>query len=131
MRLGISMCFSILEIVVDSITIVKKCQTIDFNRSVIGALVRDIHSKKIHFQEIEFHFIPKAENTYAHILAKEALKKGEGHYLLGGAPGYVRCALQKRRPRLPDWKNERRPSWKSGSKRLKDFLKPAIIKSWD
>ncbi|MFQ6631507.1 hypothetical protein Gotur_008945 [Gossypium turneri] len=90
MRLGISMGFNILEIVGDSITIIKKCQTTDFNRSIIGALIRDIHSKKIHFQEIEFHFIPKAENTYAHILAKEALKKGEGHYLLGGAPGYVR-----------------------------------------
>nr|KJB34979.1 hypothetical protein B456_006G094100 [Gossypium raimondii] len=98
-----------------STAIIKKCQTTDFDRSVIGVLIRDIHSKNIHFQEIEFHFIPKAENTYAHIIAKEALKKGEGHYLLGGAPGYVRCALEKRRPRLPDWKKERRPSWKSGT----------------
>ncbi|MBA0844633.1 hypothetical protein Goarm_022608, partial [Gossypium armourianum] len=52
MQLGISMGFSILEIVGDSITIIKKCQTTDFDRSVIGALIRDIHNKKIHFQEI-------------------------------------------------------------------------------
>ncbi|MBA0819392.1 hypothetical protein Gohar_003672, partial [Gossypium harknessii] len=82
MRLGISMGFNILEIVGDSRTIIKKCQTTDFDRSVIGALIGDIHSKKVYFQEIGFHFIPKIEN--AHILAKEALKKGEGYYLLGG-----------------------------------------------
>ncbi|KAG8486679.1 hypothetical protein CXB51_019975 [Gossypium anomalum] len=95
MRLGISMGFSILEIVGDSRTVIKKCQTTDFDRSVIGAPIRDIHSKKVHFQEIEFHFIPKTENTYAYILAKETLKNGEGHYLLGGVPGYVRRALEK------------------------------------
>ncbi|MBA0833608.1 hypothetical protein Goarm_006039 [Gossypium armourianum] len=79
MQLGISMGFSILEIMGDSRTVIKKCQTTDFDRSIIGALIRDIHSKKIHFQEIGFHFIPKAENTYAHILTKEALQKGKGH----------------------------------------------------
>nr|KJB48190.1 hypothetical protein B456_008G056200 [Gossypium raimondii] len=101
-RLGISMGFSILEIVGDSRTVIKKCQTTYFDRSVIGALIRDIHSKKVHFQEIGFHFVPKTENTYTHILAKEALKMGEGHYLLGGVPGYVRRALEKSWPRLPD-----------------------------
>ncbi|MBA0635363.1 hypothetical protein Godav_025916 [Gossypium davidsonii] len=49
MQLGISMGFSILEIMGDSRTVIKKSQTTDFDRSIIGALTRDIHSKKIHF----------------------------------------------------------------------------------
>ncbi|MFQ6636086.1 hypothetical protein Gotur_014117 [Gossypium turneri] len=49
MQLGIYMGFSILEIMGDSRTVIKKCQTIHFDRSIIRALIRDIHSKKIHF----------------------------------------------------------------------------------
>ncbi|KAG8496513.1 hypothetical protein CXB51_009230 [Gossypium anomalum] len=80
----------------------KEMPKINFDKSAIGALIRDIQSKKAEFQEIGFHFIPKTENTYAHVLAKKALKKRESHYLLGGVPDYVCCALEKLRPRQPD-----------------------------
>ncbi|KAH1032175.1 hypothetical protein J1N35_044349 [Gossypium stocksii] len=99
-RLGISMGFNVLKIVGNSRTVIKKCQTADCDRSIIGALIRDIQSTKVHFQEIVFHFISKIKNTYAHILAKEALKKGEGHYLMGGIPSYVHRTLEKHWPRL-------------------------------
>ncbi|MBA0703235.1 hypothetical protein Goari_022093 [Gossypium aridum] len=42
------------------------------------------------------------KNEYAHILAQEALKKGEGHYLLGAVLSYVHREMEKRRSRQPD-----------------------------
>ncbi|MFQ6659870.1 hypothetical protein Gotur_028595 [Gossypium turneri] len=60
------------------------------------------HQRYSQQNEIGFHFIPKAENEYAHILAQEALTKGEGHYLLGAVLSYVRREMEKRRLRQPD-----------------------------
>ncbi|KAK5843316.1 hypothetical protein PVK06_005769 [Gossypium arboreum] len=53
-------------------------------------------------RKINFHHIPKSENTFAHVIAKEALKENEGHYLDGGIPEHVRRVLERRRPRAPD-----------------------------
>ncbi|MBA0562945.1 hypothetical protein Golob_007963 [Gossypium lobatum] len=84
------------------------------SKSVSGLVIRDVGGEIlasktiIHtevpspFAEIGFHFIPKAKNEYAHILAQEALKKGEGHYLLGAVLSYVHREMEKRRSRQPD-----------------------------
>ncbi|PPD96466.1 hypothetical protein GOBAR_DD06529 [Gossypium barbadense] len=78
------------------------------SKSILGLVIRDVGGEilasktVIHTEEIGFHFIPKAENEYAHILAQEALKKGEGHYLLGAVLSYVRREMEKRRRRQPD-----------------------------
>ncbi|MBA0630100.1 hypothetical protein Godav_002229 [Gossypium davidsonii] len=77
-QLGISMGFNSLAIVGDSRTVIKKCQSTDPDKSVIGALIRDIQSKKVHFKEIDFQFIHRLENECAHTLAHEALKRGKG-----------------------------------------------------
>lgn len=82
-QLGITMGFNSLQIIGDSRTVIKKCQSKDPDKSIIGALIRGIQSKKVYFQDINFHFIPKSENEYAHFLAKDVLKKGVGHYLQG------------------------------------------------
>ncbi|KAK5803149.1 hypothetical protein PVK06_030790 [Gossypium arboreum] len=42
------------------------------------------------------------ENIFAHMIAKEALKANEGHYLDGGVSEHVRRALEKRRQRAPN-----------------------------
>ncbi|MBA0700923.1 hypothetical protein Goari_027487 [Gossypium aridum] len=53
------------------------------DKSVIGAIIRDIQKKKADFQELIFQYIHRSENTYAHRLAKTALEKEEDTYLRG------------------------------------------------
>lgn len=101
-KLGISMGLNKIEVVGDSKTIIKKCQSIDTDKSVIGAIIRDIQSKKDRFQEIDFHFIPKAKNVYAHVIANEALKRRESFYLIGGIPDSVHQAVESFWPKAPD-----------------------------
>ncbi|MBA0738852.1 hypothetical protein Gogos_012171 [Gossypium gossypioides] len=72
-----------MGVVRDSKAIIKKCQSTGIDKSVIGAIIKDIQNQKDRFQEIEFHFVPKAENVYAHVIAKEALKRRESFYLMG------------------------------------------------
>ncbi|MBA0575740.1 hypothetical protein Golob_027637, partial [Gossypium lobatum] len=44
----------------------------------------------------------QSENIYAHLVAAEALKKGEGHYMVGDVPNTVRRAVERERPRHLD-----------------------------
>ncbi|KAG8481020.1 hypothetical protein CXB51_025742 [Gossypium anomalum] len=59
---------------------IKKCQSKNSDKSIIGAIIRDIHSSMNRFQEIKFQFIKRAENVYAHNLANESLRKNEETY---------------------------------------------------
>ncbi|MBA0820373.1 hypothetical protein Gohar_025734 [Gossypium harknessii] len=63
-----------IGVVGDSKTVIKKCQRSNTDKSVIGAIISDIQNQKNRFQEIEFIFVPKAKNIYAHAIATEALK---------------------------------------------------------
>ncbi|MBA0787144.1 hypothetical protein Gotri_025813 [Gossypium trilobum] len=101
-KLGISLGVNKIEVVGDSKTIIKKCQSSNTNKSVIGAIIRDIQNQKNSFQEIEFIFVPKAKNIYAHAIATEALKRRESFYLVRGILEMVRHALDKLWPKPPD-----------------------------
>ncbi|MBA0849047.1 hypothetical protein Goshw_010478, partial [Gossypium schwendimanii] len=74
---------------------------VDPDKSVIVALIRDLQSKNVHFQEIDFHFVHRSKNECAHILAHEALKRGQGKYFMGAVPDYVSRELEKRWTRHP------------------------------
>ncbi|MBA0738853.1 hypothetical protein Gogos_012172 [Gossypium gossypioides] len=91
-----------MGVVGDSKTIINKFQSTGIDNLVIRAIIRDIQNQKDRFQEIEFHFVPKVENVYAHVIAKEALKRRESFYLMGGIPESVRHALEKLQPKLLD-----------------------------
>ncbi|MBA0746818.1 hypothetical protein Gogos_009301 [Gossypium gossypioides] len=41
-----------MEVVGDSKTVIKKCQSTDTDKSIIGAIIRDIQSQKDRFQKI-------------------------------------------------------------------------------
>ncbi|MBA0638750.1 hypothetical protein Godav_025627, partial [Gossypium davidsonii] len=71
-KLGIFMGLNKIEVVGDSKTVIKKCQSTDTDKSVIGAIIRDIQSQKDRFQKIELYFVPKVENVYVHVMAKES-----------------------------------------------------------
>ncbi|MBA0604234.1 hypothetical protein Godav_016906 [Gossypium davidsonii] len=65
----------------DSKTVIKKCQENSIDKSVIGAIIRDIQNKKADFQELIFQYTHRSENMDAHRLAKNTLEKGENSYL--------------------------------------------------
>lgn len=82
LKLGIAMDFPSVTIMGDSRTIIKKCQAMKNDKSVIGAIIKDIHSKMTSFEYISFQFINRTENAFAHKIAEEALKKEEETYLV-------------------------------------------------
>ncbi|MBA0575638.1 hypothetical protein Golob_025180 [Gossypium lobatum] len=63
-------------------------------------------SKMVIHSAISFPFAAEAHarsaNEYAHIRAHEALKMGEGKYLVGAVPNYIRHEMENRRPMHPD-----------------------------
>ncbi|MBA0634705.1 hypothetical protein Godav_028882 [Gossypium davidsonii] len=101
-KLGISLGINNLEVMGDSKTVIKKCQSYTIDRSFIGAIIRDIQSRKCRYQKIEFSFIPKANNIYAHTIATEALKRGESFYLEKGVPEMAHRVLERLWPKPPD-----------------------------
>ncbi|MBA0814383.1 hypothetical protein Gohar_020215 [Gossypium harknessii] len=101
-KLGIRLGVNKLIVIGDSKTIIKKCQSYFTDKSVIGAIITDIQSLINRFQEIEFTFVPKAKNIYAHTIAKEALRRRESFYLEKGALEMVRRALENLWPNPPN-----------------------------
>ncbi|KAH1056048.1 hypothetical protein J1N35_034113 [Gossypium stocksii] len=84
-KLRISLGFHLVMIKGDSRTIVNKCQQKRQDKSVIGAIISDIHRKIEFFQEIRFCFIKRGENALAHKIAVDALRREEEVYLEGAA----------------------------------------------
>ncbi|MBA0815647.1 hypothetical protein Gohar_000407, partial [Gossypium harknessii] len=76
-------------------TVIKKCQTTAPDKSIIGALIRDIQSKKVRFQEIDFQFVHRLENECAQNLGHEVLKRGEGKLLVGVVLDYTRRGCEE------------------------------------
>lgn len=103
-KLRIDLGLQVLEIVIDSRLVIIKCQSAEQDWSMIEAIIRDIQSTKNHFQDLRFRFIPKTGNYFAHFIANEALKRGEGQYLEGDIPSSVRIAMEKEHLRIAKWK---------------------------
>lgn len=59
MRLGIQMGVGKIEIDGDALTIIKKCQSSNIDKSGIGAYIRDIKQLAISFQSIRFKYTSK------------------------------------------------------------------------
>ena len=101
-KLGIFVGFNKMDVVGDSKIVIRKCQSTETDKLAIGAIIRDIQSIKHRFQEIEFHFVPKAENMITHVITKEALKRRESYYPVRGISESIHQELQIYRPRHPD-----------------------------
>ncbi|MBA0756234.1 hypothetical protein Gogos_021838 [Gossypium gossypioides] len=83
MKLGIALGSQSIRIMGDSKTVIKKSKAMSTDKSVIGAIIKDIQSKKSFFQDLTLKHIHRSENTHAHGLAKRALAKEENIYLIG------------------------------------------------
>ncbi|MBA0673298.1 hypothetical protein Goklo_007297 [Gossypium klotzschianum] len=82
-KLGILLRIHSVKLMEDSKTVIKKCQETSTDKSIIGAIIRDIQQKKSDFQDLIFQYIHRSENLEAHRIAKIALGKGETIYLRG------------------------------------------------
>ncbi|XP_040960280.1 uncharacterized protein [Gossypium hirsutum] len=101
-KLGLAMGLRSVTIMGDSKTVIKKCQAKGMDKSIIGAVIRDIQKHSSRFQEIIFQFIQKPENYQAHKLAKETLEKGEEKNLVGTERICNEELLQEEWARNPD-----------------------------
>ncbi|MBA0875690.1 hypothetical protein Goshw_001215, partial [Gossypium schwendimanii] len=101
-KLGIRLGVNKIEVMGDSKNVIKKCQSTSIDKSVIGAIIRNIQIHRNSFQETEFIFIPKAKNIYTHTIAKEALRRNESFYLEKEVPEMVRRAVGNLWPKPPD-----------------------------
>ncbi|KAK5793649.1 hypothetical protein PVK06_034801 [Gossypium arboreum] len=81
-KLGISLDLRSVMIRGDSRSVIKKWQSQEQDKSVIGAIISDTQSKKAWFHEIRFQIINKTNNVHAHKVAEESLKKREETYQL-------------------------------------------------
>ncbi|KAH1097779.1 hypothetical protein J1N35_014700 [Gossypium stocksii] len=74
-KLGLLLDLHLVVIKGDSRSVIQKCQTKEQDKSVIGAIIRDIQSRKARFHEIDFQFIHRIDNNHAHKAAIEALRR--------------------------------------------------------
>ncbi|KAK5812231.1 hypothetical protein PVK06_027652 [Gossypium arboreum] len=88
------------------------------SRSSLGLVVCDtegdiVASKSVIHSNISSPFAVEAyaENENAHLVAKEAMRRGEGHYLLGLHPRSIHQERERRRPRAQDEGDSRLPSF--------------------
>ncbi|KAA3455435.1 reverse transcriptase [Gossypium australe] len=80
-KLGISLGFKSITLLGDSKTTINKCNSTNRDKSVLGAVIRDIQNLKKHFRESLFSFINRRHNSEAHTIATETLRTGEEIYL--------------------------------------------------
>ncbi|KAA3464320.1 reverse transcriptase [Gossypium australe] len=73
----------------DSLTIIKKCNKEELDRSLVGSYINDIHKLKSKGKSLSFEFVPRSANNLAHIIATEALKRQEEYYLNDRVPSYA------------------------------------------
>lgn len=85
LRLGIHLGLSFVLIERDARTILIKSQSIFREKSVNWAIIHDIQKLKRNFHHIQFKYISRSANTFAHNLATNCLKSGRESYLVGEA----------------------------------------------
>ncbi|KAA3457895.1 reverse transcriptase [Gossypium australe] len=86
----------------DSLTIIKKCNQTDLDKSQIGAFIYDIQQLKNRGSSLKFMYTPRSSNKLAHLLATEALKRNERLYLLNSVPRFAEAQRRNDSIREPD-----------------------------
>ncbi|KAA3464775.1 reverse transcriptase [Gossypium australe] len=86
----------------DSLTVIKKCQNTDQDKSQISPYIYDIHSMKSRDRSLKYEFIPRSANNLAHVLAAESLRRKEGFYLFNKVPDFAEAQARSDNEREPD-----------------------------
>ncbi|MFQ6648037.1 hypothetical protein Gotur_021851 [Gossypium turneri] len=101
-QIGIDMQWSNIIIEGDALSITKKCKIKNHDKSMVRAYIQDIHQLLAKSKKYCFEYIPRVENSPAHILAMETLKKKDEIYLVGRVPEYAKNLKEKEKTREPD-----------------------------
>ncbi|MBA0730356.1 hypothetical protein Golax_020559 [Gossypium laxum] len=86
----------------NALTIIKKCQSDQIDRSEIGVHIRDIHQISQQFGWIRFKHTNNVANQLAHVVANMSLKREEPTYMYGGVPYFTVRRMEAERQREPD-----------------------------
>ncbi|KAA3457985.1 reverse transcriptase [Gossypium australe] len=86
----------------DSLSIIKKCNKRDFDKSQVGSYIHDIHELKSKVTKVRFEFVPRSANILAHILATESLRRKERVYLENRVPSHAETQSKIEFAREPD-----------------------------
>ncbi|KAA3474020.1 reverse transcriptase [Gossypium australe] len=82
----------------DSLTVIKKCQNQDRDRSMLGAFIQDIQMMVSSSRKFVFKHVPRLANILAHSIATQALKRSGGAYQ--GRSGLEQTEYQRLRGTL-------------------------------
>ncbi|KAA3477308.1 reverse transcriptase [Gossypium australe] len=88
-QIGLNINQEVVIIEGDSLSIIKKCNKRDFDKSQVSSYIHDIHILKNRFKKVSFEFVPRSANNLAHTLATETLRRKEEVYLVNGVPSYA------------------------------------------
>ncbi|KAA3475570.1 Zinc finger, CCHC-type [Gossypium australe] len=86
----------------DSLSIIKKCNKPDLDKSVVGVYIQDICRLQAKCRKIRFEHTLRMANKLAHIIAMESLKRREEIYLIEAVPSYAEHQARHESVREPD-----------------------------
>ncbi|MBA0731259.1 hypothetical protein Golax_023064 [Gossypium laxum] len=76
----------------DSLTVIKKLNNTDSDRSVLGLIIQDIKGKVRGFDSVTFGFVGRSANTTAHVLARSGCRLPAPQYWIEEARSEVERA---------------------------------------
>ncbi|MBA0789241.1 hypothetical protein Gotri_025232 [Gossypium trilobum] len=101
-KIGIDKGWQSLIFEGDSLAIIKRCNTKEQDRLMVGTYIYDIQKKIFGLNNISFQHTSRSANNLAHILATATLRSGEEVYLEMGVPEYVEDQERQDRMREPN-----------------------------
>lgn len=103
LRLGLDLGIDRVMFEGDSLSIIKKCNIVEQDKSIIAGYIHDIREGEKSFSWCSFHHTNRVANKLADVISKECLKKKEGFYLAYDVPRVARGTLEDDWLQEPDW----------------------------
>lgn len=86
----------------DSLTVIKKCQNKNKDKSEIGPFIQNIQALSQLYALIKFQYTKRIGNNLADKIEKESLRRGEEFYLLEDVSNYAKEIQRDEAIREPD-----------------------------
>ncbi|KAA3475146.1 reverse transcriptase [Gossypium australe] len=86
----------------DSLTVIKKCQNPDQDKSQLSPYIFDVHHMKSRDRSLKHEFTQRSANNLEHVLAVESLRRREEFYLLNRVPVFADAQARSDSEREPD-----------------------------
>lgn len=101
-KMGLASGFNSVILEGDSLTVIKKSSIDQIDTSEISAFIRDIKGYRGKFHDLKFRYVSRRANIVAYALATEALRNGNGVYLVRSMPSAVQLTIADDYIREPD-----------------------------